>query len=318
MNNNQIIIQKLTELLYHYKNDSKLKFKYIAINKALSYIKAYEYPIKSGKYAKEHIANIGDGIANRIDEIIKTGTLKELPNEYNEDIINATNNLLKITGLGETKIKKLINMGITNVDHYIKAVEEGKIKSTHHIDIGIKYYDDFQKRIPRQEIEKMEIILKKELNILNSSLIFNICGSYRRGKNTCGDIDILITNKDENDKIQYLPLYIKKLTKIGFLIDNLTVNGQKKYMGVCKIDKFARRIDIRFVNYSAYYAALIYFTGSKNFNIYIRNKAIEKKYSLNEYGLKDKNTNNLICLHTEKEIFDLLGIDYCEPTERDI
>jgi len=318
MENNQLIIQNLTDLLQHYKNDSKLKFKYAAINKALAYIKLYQYPIKSGNYAKEHLPNIGDGIAKRIDEIIKTGTLSELPLHNNNVIAIAINDLTRITGLGETRARKLANMGIMSVEQYKQAIANGKVKSTHHIDVGLKYFDDLEQRIPRHEIEKMEVILRSELHKLNPNLIFNICGSYRRGRETCGDIDVLITNQDINDKTQYLPQYVQRLNSRGFLVDHLTVNGQKKYMGVCKIAKLGRRIDIRFVDYEAYYAALIYFTGSKNFNIDIRNKAIEMEYSLNEYGLTDKNTGEVICLHSEKEIFELLCIDYVAPLERDI
>ena len=98
----------------------------------------------------------------------------------------------------------------------------------------------------------------------------------------------------------------------------LTNKGKKKYMGVCQIGNVGRRIDIRYIDYTAYYAALIYFTGSKNFNIKIRNLALEQGYSLSEYGLKDKKTGEIICLHSERELFDLLGIVYTQPLERDI
>ena len=161
MENNQLIIQNLTDLLQHYKNDSKLKFKYAAINKALAYIKQYQYPIKSGNYAREHLPNIGDGIAKRIDEIIKTGTLSELPQHNNDVIAIAINDLTRITGLGETRARKLANMGIMSVEQYKQAIANGKVKSTHHIDVGLKYFDDLEQRIPRHEIEKMEIILKE-------------------------------------------------------------------------------------------------------------------------------------------------------------
>lgn len=321
---NQPIINNLTDLASLYKKDSKLKFKYAAINKALSYIKQYQYPIISGQYAKNNLPNIGDGIARRIDEIIDKGTLSELAklsnNKSNNKILDAINDLTRITGLGETRAKTLVNNGITSVDEYRKAIENGEVKSTHHIDIGLKYFDDLEQRIPRNEIKKMELVLRGQLKELNSDLIFNICGSYRRGRETCGDIDILITNPNKNDKTQYLSKYVDNLTKTGFLVDHLTNKGEKKYMGVCKLSpkSLGRRIDIRFVEYSAYYAALIYFTGSKNFNIQIRNKAIELGYSLNEYGLIDKKTQKLICLNSEEKIFEFLELDYVKPTERDI
>lgn len=312
--NNHTIINNLELLVNYYNTDKKLKFKALAINKALSYIKKYPYKITSGKYAKENLPSIGDGISRRIDEIIETGTLKELPTLSNNKTFKSLNDLTRITGLGETRARNLIKQGITNVNEYRDAIIKGKVKTTHHIDIGLKYFNDLEKRIPRDEIENMEILLKEELYKLDKNMIYNICGSYRRGAIDCGDIDILITNRVGDDS--YLRRYVDRLMEINFLIDHLTLNGRKKYMGVCKIDKYARRIDIRYVDYDAYYASLIYFTGSKEFNIKIRNIAIEDGYSLSEYGLKEKGTDRLICLHSEEEIFDFLNIEYVSPVDR--
>lgn len=311
---NNTIINNLEQLANLYKKDPKLKFKVSAINKALSYIKNYPYSITSGQYAREHLPSIGDGISKRIDEIIETGSLKELSNISLDKSLQALECLTSITGLGEARAKELIKEGITNVEEYRKAIKEGRIKSTHHIDIGLKYYDDFNKRIPRNEIEKMEVLLRNKLYELDDDMVYNICGSYRRNAKDCGDIDILITNRKKDNN--YLARYVKILTDNGFLIDHLTMNGKKKYMGVCKIDKIARRIDIRYIDYEAYYTALIYFTGSKEFNIRVRNIAIEKGYSLSEYGLKDKKSNKLVSMYSEEEVFELLGIEYIEPENR--
>jgi DNA polymerase/3'-5' exonuclease PolX len=113
---------------------------------------------------------------------------------------------------------------------------------------------------------------------------------------------------------------VDTLKEIGFLIDHLTESGNKKYMGVCRVVSIARRIDIRFVDYASYYAALMYFTGSKHFNIAVRRRALEMGYSLNEYGLHeaDDESKTPIPVESEKKIFDLLGIDYVAPTDRDI
>jgi DNA polymerase/3'-5' exonuclease PolX len=91
-------------------------------------------------------------------------------------------------------------------------------------------------------------------------------------------------------------------------------------MGVCKLDNYqiARRIDIRVVSYQSYYTSLIYFTGSKNFNIDLRNKLLQKNYSLNEYFLTDLNDNTKKILKSEKEIFEILKIDYIKPEDRNI
>ena len=92
-------------------------------------------------------------------------------------------------------------------------------------------------------------------------------------------------------------------------------------MGVCKIGKISRRIDIRCFNYPEYYAAMLYFTGSKNFNLQMRNKAIEKGYSLNEYGLKKMNSEKKYVkvdhqFKEEEDIFEYLGFEYIKPENR--
>ena len=128
---------------------------------------------------------------------------------------------------------------------------------------------------------------------------------------------MICSNFKENIYNQkYLGKIIKDLTEKNFLIDNLTNKGETKYMGVCKINNIGRRIDIRVVNYESYFTSILYFTGSKDFNVFIRNKALEKNYSLNEYALTDLNNNNKIILKSEEEIFDILKIPYQKPNER--
>lgn len=218
---NKIIIDKLTLLCDFYKKDTKLKFKYNAIQKALSYIKQYEYPITSGSFAKKNIQYIGDGISKRIDEILNTGTLDELKifesiksiDDKNNIYLNQLNDLIRITGMGEIRAKKLISQGITSIEKIREEVKNGNLKLTHHILLGIKYLEDFELKIPNEEIKEIEKILRYELNNLNKNLIMEICGSYRRGNMICGDIDILITNIDKKDEKYYMTEYVDILIK---------------------------------------------------------------------------------------------------------
>jgi DNA polymerase beta len=255
---------------------------------------------------------------------MKTGTLEELNSLSDEDktINNSLENLLLITGVGPTRAQKWASMNIKNVEELSKALQDKIIKSTHHIDIGIKYYYDFQKKIPREEIDSIKILIESQLKKIDKNLIFEICGSYRRGLPESGDIDILISNPSfyeniENEK--FLDKIVKDLKKSKFIIDYLTKDGNTKFMGVCKLNdgKIGRRIDIRVVNYSSYFTSLLYFTGSKNFNVYLRNKSLENNYSLNEYSLTDLNNNTKIILKSEGEIFEILKIPYLNPLERD-
>jgi DNA polymerase beta len=323
MNNKDLIISKLEDLKKIYDKDKDKKWGSRAISSAIQSIKKYNGTIISGDQMRKDIKGIGEKISVRIDEILKTGTLEELNSISDDDKnINASiENLLLITGVGPTRAQKWVSMNIKTVEELSKAIDNKIVKSTHHIDVGIKYYYDFQKKIPRDEIDNIKIFLTSRLKSIDKDLIFEICGSYRRGLPESGDIDVLISHPKfyeniENEK--FLDIIVKDFKKYKFIIDYLTKEGNTKFMGVCKLqnDKIGRRIDIRVVNYSSYFTSLLYFTGSKNFNVYLRNKALENNYSLNEYALKDMNNNNHIILKTEEEIFEILKIPYLSPIER--
>jgi DNA polymerase/3'-5' exonuclease PolX len=119
-------------------------------------------------------------------------------------------------------------------------------------------------------------------------------------------------------RVHYLKEIVKELKKIGFIVDDLTTQGDTKFMGVCKHPtiKIGRRIDIRLVTFDSFYPALLYFTGSMELNRKMRTVALQKGLTLNEYGLYRGETK--IVVHSEKEIFDLLNLVYLEPKERDI
>ena len=142
-------------------------------------------------------------------------------------------------------------------------------------------------------------------------------------KNDSGDIDVLLTCPGLTTEIKefsFLSKLVKLLKKDNFIIDDLTKSGEKKYMGVCKLKSNlpARRIDIRCVNYDEYYSSLLYFTGSKNFNVLMRQNAIDMNYSLNEYGLKNKKNGELMKLNSEEELFKILNVPYMNPEDRNI
>ena len=322
MSTKETIISKLKSLknIYLLNEDKKWNLKALSI--AINSIEKYEGDIVNGNQMKNNLKGIGEKIAKRIDEILETGDLKELnQNDDKNSNKDYLENLLLITGVGNVRAKKWLSLNIKNIDDVKNAIASSKITSTHHIDIGIKYYYDFQKKIPRIEIDEIKNFLNLSLKKINKDLIFEICGSYRRGALESGDIDILVSNPNYIDNIEnekFLEKIVKELSKSKLIIDNLTSKGTTKFMGVCKISNIARRIDIRLINYESYYAALIYFTGSKNFNVYIRNKALEKNFSLNEYFLTDMKDNTIKILNSEEEIFLILKIPYLSPLERNI
>lgn len=318
MDKKNLIISKLESLKEIYAQNIDKKWNLRALSIAINSIKKYDGIIISGNQLQNELKGIGEKISKRIDEILETGNLQEL------NILNKEDNLEKlllITGVGNVRAKKWLSLNINNIDDVKNAIQEKKINSTHHIDIGIKYYNDFIEKVPKSEIDEIKSYLKTIFQKMDNNLIFDICGSYRRGAIESGDIDILISHKNylkNIEKQNILKNIVSLLIKNKFIIDNLTSKGNTKFMGVCKINETARRIDIRVVDYSSYYSSLLYFTGNKNFNLYIRNKALHKNYSLNEYCLTDLNDNSIKYLKSEKEIFDLLKIPYLNPHERNV
>lgn len=318
MDKKELIINNLEKLKISYLDDETKKWNLRALNIALKNIKEYNEEILSGKDLKDKIKGIGDKIAKRIDEILENGCLKELENlSLNED---SYKELMSIVGVGKSRAKDWIKLGIRNITDLKENIKNKNLKVTKNIELGLKYYDDLKLRIPREEITEMKKIIEKIILKVNEDLIFNICGSYRRGLNNSGDIDLLITHKEYDgdiNKFNFLSKIISNLKKEKFIIDDLS-KGNKKFMGFCKLNdkSYARRIDILFIDYKSYYSSILYFTGNKYFNLHIRQKLLQKKMSLNEYYLKNLVTNELIYLRNEKEIFDILEMNYLEPFER--
>ncbi|KAL8187454.1 UNVERIFIED_CONTAM: hypothetical protein K2H54_049004 [Gekko kuhli] len=160
------------------------------------------------------------------------------------------------------------------------------------------------------------------------------CGSFRRGKSTCGDVDVLVTHPDGHSHQGVFSKLLNSLRKTGFLTDDLVSqedNGnQKKYLGVCclpGLDRCHRRLDIIVVPYSEFACALLYFTGSAHFNRSMRALAKTKGMSLSEHALSSgvmrgpgglKTVSGIILpTVTEKDVFVHLGLPYREPHERD-
>ena len=324
MDRKTLIISNLEKLkLFYLQDNANKKFQIIALNKAISSIQSYTKEILSGTQLKTDISGIGDKISKRIDEILDphfSGTLKELENQDLKE--DSYNELMSIYGVGNSRAKKWIEENnVRNIEDLKKEVSKGNIKITKNIETGLKYFDDLKQRIPREEIDVVKEIVQKELKKINPQLLFEICGSYRRKNETSGDIDILISHPkyiDENKEYNFLNEILKNLRKLDLIVDDLTKNGIKKFMGICKVKPYniARHIDILFVDYNSYYSSILYFTGSKNFNVYLRQKLLQKNMSLNEYCLKDLENNNIIYLTSEKEIFKIADIKYLEPHER--
>ncbi|KZC07070.1 PREDICTED: DNA polymerase beta-like isoform X2 [Dufourea novaeangliae] len=323
-NPNQDLCDFLMELADYERNVSKNIYKYNAYRKAASSLSGLSHRVINGDAARK-LPGIGEKIAKKIDEFLNTGKLQKLE-DINKDETNVAINLLtRVSGIGPAKAKELVEAGIKTLDDLRKQQD----KLNRHQKIGLEYFEDFKERIPREEIEQIEKIMKDHIMELSSEYIITICGSYRRGKEESGDIDVLLTHplytskeKESKKKVSVLKNVVECLEKKRLIVDTISL-GPTKFMGVCQLPnscKPCRRLDIRLAPYDQYYCAALYFTGSDLFNKNMRARALEKKYTLNEYTLKRLTPEGVPRepekISSEEDIFRFLEMSYKEPKDR--
>ena len=259
---------------------------------------------------------IGKTILAKFKEYMETGTLAVLERERKNPMIVLT----RVYGIGAQQAKKFIADGITTLADLRKKFKEDPSYFNKNQRIGIEYYDDIEKRIPRKEIDEYKKVLTPifEKTTPKGSK-FDIVGSYRRGKGESGDIDMIITNEDNNKKA--FTNFIEALTKDKIILEFLT-KGPIKRLTIGQLPgKTPRRLDFLYSPSDEYAFALLYFTGSKFFNTVMRQRALDRGYTLNEHGFStmvDGKKGKKLEQHfpDEKSIFNFLGMKYKEPAER--
>ena len=288
-------------------------FRARAYTKAKEAIIMIKTPIKNVNELKG-IRSIGDTIIRKLQEYVDTGTLAVLEKAKTNPIFIFT----EVYGIGPKKAQELVKKHKINTIDELRARQDEVLNDVQKK--GLRYYEDILKRIPRKEIETYEKELTKIFNkVKNKDSTFQIMGSYRRGKKDSGDIDICIS--DPNDDANVFNNFIDALIEKNILIEVLS-RGNTKSLGVSKLRrKPSRRIDFMFTKHNELSFALLYFTGSKEFNTVMRKRALDLGYSMNEHGLykmvngkKGKKLDRYF--PTEKSVFDFLGMVYRKPTER--
>ncbi len=342
---NELLINQFERLIAFIREEAdafqqKKEFKKVQVNQfrikqlgvVLSILKKYpkEITIDNMDELKD-ISGIGKGSLERIKEILSTGTLKELGTfiDVKKEKRQAIENLEEIIGVGRAKALEFVEQGITSVDELKQKINNNEIEVNDKILLGLKYYGKYKMNIPRSEMDQYNDLLKHLVKKVNKSLgltekdeyVLELCGSYRRQKAFSNDIDVLISKKDvfATSKTQnHLERFVNKLKNPmkhndnkPLIIDSMTDKKiVTKFMGFGKLlDNPPRRIDIRFINYDSYPAAILYFTGSADLNKKMRNIAKSKGYKLSEYGLFDKN-GKPIKVSSERDIFHALGMEY--------
>ncbi|XP_060906927.1 DNA polymerase lambda [Labrus mixtus] len=323
-NFNKHLTDKLEVLAKAYTHQGD-KWRALSYSKAVNALKSYHKPVMSYQEACQ-IQGIGKRMADKIDEIMESGHLRKI--DHIGEAVPVLELFTNIWGAGAKTAQLWYQQGFRTLDD---------IRTKAHLSntqkIGLKHYDDFLDRMPREEAGAIEKVVVGAAHAVDPHLVAMACGSYRRGQTTCGDVDVLITHPDGKSHKGIFSKLLQSLHDSGFLTDDLVSheeNGeQKKYMGVCRLPgpgQRHRRLDIIVVPYDEFACAIMYFTGSAHFNRSMRAMAKTKNMSLSEHSLnKDVVRRGSLKVHggsplstqTEKDVFSLLGIPYRQPHERD-
>jgi DNA polymerase IV len=309
-----------------------------AYRKVISTLKRQEAKITTAEEA-QRLPSVGPRLAQKIEEIITTDRLQRLEYAQKEPMDEALQLFLGIYGVGNSQAQQWLAQGFRTLDDL-----KTNAKLSPNQLIGIEHYDDLRTRIPRREIEALGAVVKRGAQRVDPQVELIIGGSYRRGAETSGDIDFIITKSNTESSAELRPFLdslVQRLEAEDFLVARLassrSVSDGSKWHGCCVLPKISgfneerykpvwRRIDFLLVPESEMGAALIYFTGNDIFNRSMRLLASKKGMRLNHRGLyKDAmlgpqrvkvTEGELVEGRDERKIFDILGVKWREPQER--
>ena len=293
-------------------------FRVRAYRNAARTIRDYPEPltdlVRAGTKDLTDIAGIGDDLAEKITAIVTTGELplqKELARKLPAGLLD----LLRIPGLGPKRVKLLYKkLKVKSAADLAAALDKGRVQKLKGF--GPKMEEKMRAGIGQAQVQERRMLLNEAETQATAVVAYleagggirqmEVAGSYRRRRETIGDLDIVVTSEGKNSA----PV-MDRFVAYGD-VANVISKGDTR--ATVKL-RGGLQVDLRAVAPDAYGAALLYFTGSKAHNIDLRKIAQEKSYKLNEYGLF-KGTRR-VAGKTEEEVYAKLGLDWIPPELRE-
>ena len=270
--------------------------------------------VKEGDFDLTDLPGIGGGIAKEITSLVQTGTLPQRQ-QLVATIPPGLLDLLRIPGLGPKRVKTFHDeLKVNSVDDLKAALEAGKIaklagfgpKLLEKIREGVAGAATGPKRIVLHEAEQYARAIVEYLKAGGGIDEIDVAGSFRRRKETIGDLDIVVTCAPA-----MAPAVIERFGKFG---DVTHVAAQGDTRSTVRLSS-GLQVDLRVVEPACFGAAMQYFTGSQAHNIELRKIAQAKKLKLNEYGVY--RGSKCISGRSEPDVYGALGLDWIPPEMRE-
>jgi DNA polymerase (family X) len=266
------------------------------------------------------IPGIGKGMVANLAEIFRDGKLtlhQELLDKYRPSMLE----LLKIQGLGAKTISLIWSaFQVSDIEGVAQLARDGKLrtlprlseKTEQKILKSIETYRSISGRFLLDEADRTAEKMMQHLENLEGVEKVTPAGSLRRGRETVGDLDLLVTGKCCEIESQRNAVIERILNFPG--ITDVLAKGENK---VSFKLRNGMQVDVRILSPNSYGAAMQYFTGSKSHNVNLRQRALKLGYSLNEYGLTTLKDEKLVASKTEEEIYKKLGMAWIPPEMRE-
>lgn len=326
MNNlNQGLTNHFEELAQYYQSIHSYRSR--NFQEVANKIKSASTAITSGAQLAQLYDRIGPSTIAEVDQYLQRGTsdrLEELKQQFGPNKRDVIKLFTGIYGVGQKTAEDMYEQGYRTI-----ANLNGSRMRTYPFNdkqrMGYYFYYHFLQRIPREEID----LIKSQLQEIFDGYQWEIAGSYRRGTATSGDIDVIIKANPKEDFATLANKLVASelIPTIPDLGKVILAYGENKLLTAIQLPQgTARRLDVLWVAPEKYPFGLFYFTGSQYFNILMRDVAISKGWTLNEYGLYTEKgwinkygqilENEADRITTEAEIMAVLGLPYVAPTLR--
>ncbi len=311
MENSEIaaVFEEISNLLKILQEDSKWQFKAAAYDRARRAIESYherlEDVAKDPSRKLTAIPGVGADLAKKIEELVKTGRL-EYHQEQLKKLPKGLLELLQLQTVGPQKVRLFHQqLGIKSIDELQEAAKAGRLrdlpgmseKSEENI---LKAVEVFRRAVGRFRLDTAYITAEELSAFLKESkLVEQVtpAGSLRRGRETVGDLDLLVTGRNHAAIADHFTRHPR--------IAQILAKGEDKVS--VKLDN-DMQVDVRLLDPESYGAALLYFTGSKEHNVALRERARRMGLKLSEYGLFKSEKS--VAGRSEEEVYEKLGLPW--------
>lgn len=258
------------------------------------------------------LPGIGKDLADKISTLAQTGILPMLE-EVKQEVPEALRELMRISGLGPKRIHKLYDtLHVRNADELMQAAQEGRVheipgfglKTEQQILAGAEKLTTEEKRLRLADAEPVAHALVRYLEKTPEVIRVEVAGSFRRRKETVGDLDVLVIARPDSPVME-------RFTRYEEVADILSQGPTRSTV----ILKSGLQVDLRDIPEESYGAALHYFTGSKAHNIAVRTLALRRGLKINEYGIF--NGEKRVAGREEADVYAAVGLPWIVPELRE-